>query len=61
MLDKTPLLDLIKMTRKAKTDELCTIIGSKKNIMISAKRNIQVNCRASTEPLEETLPLNRTS
>ena len=56
-LDEIVLLDLIKLIQGTKADSLCTIKSSKRDVLIPAKRTVQVNCRASTGPVEEAMPV----
>ena len=56
-LDEIVLLDLIELIQGTKADRLCTIKSSKRDVVIPAKRIIQVNCRANTGPVEEAMPV----
>ena len=54
-LDEIVLLDLIELIQGTKADRLCTIKSSKRDVVIPAKRTVQVNCRANTGPVEEAM------
>ena len=56
-LDEIVLLDLIELIQGTKADRLCTIKSSKRDVVIPAKRTIQLNCRANTGPVEEAMPV----
>ena len=56
-LDEIVLFDLIELIQGTKADRLCTIKSSKRDVVIPAKRTVQVHCRANTGPVEEAMPV----